>query len=291
MEKVVFSKKGLKLTNDEFIKRLDSFGFTKVDEYVDSITSISFKCSTCNKLYKRKPKELSQIKCSCKVKHIEYEDIVSKNFIVLENYKNIRHKILHQCKICNLIFKTSPKSIINSVNGCPSCSGRKFSIDAYKSKLPKDISFISSEYIGSNYHHLHKCNSCDFEWMTKPNYILHMKTSCPNCSSSKGEKIIAETLNKLSIHFKKEYSVKIDNVNYRFDFFIEDLNLVIEFDGIQHFKPVNYFGGLESFEKIKLNDHIKDKWCHENSIKIIRIPYDVDIEFFLKEILKQEVIF
>jgi hypothetical protein len=88
-----------------------------VDEYVDSITSISFKCSTCDKLYKRKPKELSQIKCPCKVKHIEYEKIVSKNFIVLENYKNIRHKILHQCKICKLIFKTSPKSIINSVNG------------------------------------------------------------------------------------------------------------------------------------------------------------------------------
>ena len=54
MEKVVFSKKGLKLTNDEFIKRLNSFGFTKVDEYVDSITSISFKCSDCDKLYKRK---------------------------------------------------------------------------------------------------------------------------------------------------------------------------------------------------------------------------------------------
>lgn len=282
----MFSDKGLKLTNDEFKTRLNSLGFDIVDDYINSYTSIRFKCLNCDKIYKRKPKELKSIKCKCVEKHTDYVSKVGESFDVLEVYKNIRHKILHQCKRCNLKFRTSPKTLLNSVDGCPSCSGKKFSTDSYISKLPKDITFLSIEYRGSNYYHLHKCNICEFEWETKPNYILHMKTSCPNCNSSKGEKIISEVLDELLIPFNKEYSLNIDGINYRFDFFIPELNTMIEYDGIQHFVPIDYFGGEESYEKIKINDSIKNKWCQENSINLIRIPYDVDIETFLLESLK-----
>ena len=281
----MFSKKGLKITNDEFIQRLNSLGFDPVDEYINSYTSIRFKCKNCNKIYKRKPKELSSIKCKCLNKHNDYVLKVSKDFYVLEQYKNIRYKILHKCKKCKLEFKTSPKSIINSVNGCPSCSGKKFSTDSYISKLPKDIKLLSLEYKGSAYYHLHKCNNCNFEWKTKPNYILHMNTSCPNCSSSKGEKIISQILNELSITYQKEYVVNIGGINYRFDFFIPKLNTIIEYDGIQHFMPIDYFGGEEYFQRVQENDSIKNKWCKENSYNLIRIPYNSDIKLLLSNLV------
>ena len=207
--------------------------------------------------------------------------------MVLESYKNIRHKILHQCKRCGLNFKTSPKTLINSVDGCPSCSGKKFSTDYYISNLPKNITFLSVEYKGSNYYHLHKCNICEFEWETKPNYILHMNTSCPNCNSSKGERMISEVLDDLYIPFTKEYSVNIDGINYMFDFFISELNTIIEYDGIQHFQSVDFFGGEYNYQKVKLNDSIKNEWCEKNSINLIRITYNVNLEMFLLESLRK----
>jgi very-short-patch-repair endonuclease len=283
----MYSKKGIRLNNYEFRIRLNGLGFDLIDDYINSKTSIRFKCSDCNKIFKRRPKEISSIKCSCKDKNIDYiSNAEKKGFNVLEKYKNIRYKILHQCKKCGLKFKTTPKSILNSVNGCPSCSGKKFSTEYYVSKLPKDIEFLSVEYKGSIYYHLHKCKICNFEWETKPNYILHMKTSCPSCASSKGEKTISKILEELNLIYKKEYSINIDGVNYRFDFFIPELNLIIEYDGKQHFEPIEYFGGDEAYQKIKNNDLIKNNWCLDNSILLLRIPYNQNIEELIFNLFK-----
>jgi hypothetical protein len=284
----MYSKKGLKLTNEEFQNRLQSFGFSLCEEYINSNTPIKFKCHFCEKIFKRRPKELKSVKCSCHQKHIDYVSRVGeKNLEVLGQYKNIRHKILHRCVKCDMKFITSPKSVINSVYGCPSCSGKKFSIKTYISKLPQDIELISVEYKGSNYDHMHKCKVCEFEWSTKPNYILHMGTSCPKCSSSKGEKAISSILETLDFKYIREYSVNIDGVNYRFDFCVPDLNLIIEFDGVHHYKSIEYFGGEEFFEKVKLNDSIKNKWCEDNLFYLIRIPFDENIELFLIESLSE----
>ena len=58
-----------------------------------------------------------------------------------------------------------------------------------------------------------------------------------------------------------------------FDFYIPEFNTCIEFDGIQHYKPVKEFGGLKEFENIKKRDECKNKWCVENNIKLIRIKH------------------
>lgn len=55
-----------------------------------------------------------------------------------------------------------------------------------------------------------------------------------------------------------------------FDFYLNDFNIIIEYDGIQHFKPS--FNEKE-FKNIKVNDEIKNKFCKDNNIKLIRIPY------------------
>lgn len=58
-----------------------------------------------------------------------------------------------------------------------------------------------------------------------------------------------------------------------FDFYLPKLNAVIEVDGIQHFQPVECFGGKESFKSLSENDDIKNKYCQIKNIKILRIPY------------------
>ena len=51
------------------------------------------------------------------------------------------------------------------------------------------------------------------------------------------------------------------------------MNLCIEFDGELHYKPIERFGGEERFKIYKLHDEIKNTYCEQKQIKLIRIPY------------------
>jgi DNA-directed RNA polymerase subunit RPC12/RpoP/very-short-patch-repair endonuclease len=270
----MFSKLGKKITNTQFDLRLSDTNLVRIDDYINSNTSIRFKCINCDKEYKCKPKDLNRIQCKCDEKHENYtKEILSKNIIPIERYKNAFHKIKHKCLNCENEFITSPKVLKNSVIGCPSCSGKKFTKEKYESLLPNNINLIDETYNGSGIEHNHKCLTCDYSFKTKPNYILHMNTNCPNCNSSKGERIISDFLNRLDIKFTKEYSIKINESIYRFDFYLEDYDIFIEYDGIQHFQSVNFFGGLSNLEKVIKNDNLKDHWILENDKKLIRISY------------------
>jgi len=72
-----------------------------------------------------------------------------------------------------------------------------------------------------------------------------------------------------------------------FDFYLLMHNILIEFDGKQHFEPISYGMSSEkaekSFLKLKQNDKIKNKYCLDNNINLIRIPYtEKNIENVLK---------
>ena len=72
-----------------------------------------------------------------------------------------------------------------------------------------------------------------------------------------------------------------------FDFYLPKDNICIEFDGPQHFKATDLFGGKEELIKTKFRDNIKNEYCKINNINLIRISYkDKNIEEILKERLK-----
>ena len=73
-----------------------------------------------------------------------------------------------------------------------------------------------------------------------------------------------------------------------FDFYLPNFNLCIEYDGLQHFKSVKYWGGIEGFKKLKKHDKIKNKFCKSNNIKLLRIKYTKfnKIEEILTKFLK-----
>lgn len=101
--------------------------------------------------------------------------------------------------------------------------------------------------------------------------------ACPKHKNlSKGEIKIKEILLQNNINFIQEYS-PVGCINpktgrtLRFDFFLPDYNLLIEFDGIQHFEKQNYF--TSSLEEYQYRDNIKNIWAKENNIRLKRIPY------------------
>lgn len=106
---------------------------------------------------------------------------------------------------------------------------------------------------------------------------VHLRGSgCKKCNESFGEKNIANFLNKNNIFYIREHKFEDCKNKYQlpFDFYISSLRTCIEFDGIQHFQPVEYFGGQIAYEKLKINDKIKSNYCEDNYIDLIRIRYD-----------------
>lgn len=108
---------------------------------------------------------------------------------------------------------------------------------------------------------------------------------------SYGEKKIYDILKQNDIKF--EYNKSLLDCKFesklRFDFFLPEKNICIEYDGIQHYKPVDIFGGENEFEKNKIRDKIKDDFCKLNDIKLIRVAYYLkDSEII--DMIKKEVV-
>jgi hypothetical protein len=89
------------------------------------------------------------------------------------------------------------------------------------------------------------------------------------------------------INFKpQKYFKDCKNINVlRFDFYLTDYNILIEYDGEQHFILKEFFGGESSLQQIKINDSIKQEYCYKNKIKLFRIKYSDDITFCLENII------
>jgi len=98
---------------------------------------------------------------------------------------------------------------------------------------------------------------------------------CPTCNSSSiGERIIEEFLNKNEIDYKREKTFKGCKFKrlLRFDFYIPLSNLTIEYDGPQHFKVSSLFGE-ENFKGTQKRDIIKNRYCEQNKIRLERIKH------------------
>lgn len=120
--------------------------------------------------------------------------------------------------------------------------------------------------------------------------LLHPQTTrtALNCGckkkKSKGEDKISKILNELNIKFEREKTFDDCLNNYtgaklRFDFYLTDYNICIEYDGIMHYTTAGGWSNEESLSDTRYRDSIKDKYCSlPNNPRLIRIPYtDFDI--------------
>lgn len=119
--------------------------------------------------------------------------------------------------------------------------------------------------------------------------LRHNITSCGCKKDSNGIREIKRILELNQINYITEKTFptcKFSNgASARFDFFIEqdDKNYLIEFDGIQHFEEVDYFSH-DTLQNRQEKDKIKNQWCIDNHIPLIRIPYTAVWNLTLKDL-------
>ena len=165
--------------------------------------------------------------------------------------------------------------------GCAYCTGRYKTTNDFANELNNinpDVKVLG-EYIGSESPIDVKCLVCGHHWNPIGRSLLNGQ-GCPNCSMSKGEKFIKTVLDSHQIEYISQHTFDDCRLKQclRFDFYLPDYNVIIEYDGEQHFYPVDFGSkGSEWAENaFKLNqkkDQTKDKYCLQKGINLIRIPY------------------
>lgn len=105
-------------------------------------------------------------------------------------------------------------------------------------------------------------------------------TSCGCRRQSSREFFIEEVLKENNIDFQTQYTFQDCKNKYvlRFDFALLRDNKVfylIEYDGMQHYTPIKHFGGIDGFEKTISRDKIKNDYCKNKSIPLLRLKYDL----------------
>lgn len=115
---------------------------------------------------------------------------------------------------------------------------------------------------------------------------------CVGKCQSKGEKTVARALVELGYtpyHNVQKQGCSGASRPLPFDFgiIVNGRELLIEYDGEQHEQAIDFFGGASKLEKIERYDQIKDQYCKENGIPLLRIKQKTGIKPLLKDFIEQ----
>ena len=190
----------------------------------------------------------------------------------LSDYKSLYEKI--KVIYCNEIYEIVAKDHLNGT--IPENRQVTNTIEfIIKSKLIHENKYDYSKVDYISRHDKVIIIQKDKEYLQSPDQ--HLRGCNPSGSTifSKGEEKIKNFLDKNCIKYVKEFifeDCKFKNP-LPFDFYLEDYNLLIEYDGEQHFYPINYFGGDIHYKNTLRNDKIKNSFVNKVGIKLIRISY------------------
>lgn len=200
-----------------------------------------------------------------------------KRYCKVENCKNMERKN----NLCIKHGAITPKCTINECNNkriknglCFQHGAEKCKIEDCKNNSTDNSSFCLShggEYKKCKVPNCNKCrHSSAYCSKHNPNYIVPFNLS-------KGEAIIKKILEEKGIEFEDQKSFKDckNKSKLQFDFYLQKYNLIIEYDGYQHFNPYQYWKCGVDFLYRRLNDEIKNNYCLKNKINLLRIPYNV----------------
>jgi len=182
-------------------------------------------------------------------------------------------------------FSKTPNTHLNG-QGCPLCTNVSMSLKMRMSneefikkaikKHDDKYDYLTSYEMGKMKIHI-KCKKCEYKfWQNASSHLSGV--GCPSCNESKLEKEVTKYLNELDIAYEKQKKFEWLG-RQSLDFYLPDYNIAIECQGIQHFEPKDWFGGVDGFKIIVDRDNRKLKKCLSNNIQMI---YVVDNEKYLK---------
>lgn len=314
----LIKKKMFEMHRDEYTLLSEYSGFNeyitvrhnsaKCNNHVWEITPANFiyskkKCSSC---YGNKLKTTKKFK-------EEVFALCGDEYTVLGEYTKAKNSILmrHNSEFCdNFIEERTPDAFLHKGIRCSKCSKRFLysSLRKTQKEFEQEVfDIVSTEYLvlseyinnKTKVRMKHNKDDCNYIYHVTPHHFLYNKRRCPKCNESKGEERVSSILERKDLLYIREY--QFDDLRNKkrlqFDFAVFSKKkkplFLIEYDGKHHFEPVQ-FGGMpikeakNNLKKQIKNDTLKDVYCKENNIDLLRIPYweYEDIENKINEKMK-----
>lgn len=195
-----------------------------------------------------------------------------------------------QCECGNLTIVRGSKLRRGETKSCGHCNFQDLTGQQFGKLLVLELdkTRMNSRKEG-NFHSYWKCIcECGNTTTVRDSELKNGHTISCGCIRSKGELIISKILQNENIVYEKEK--KFDGLigktlPLRFDFAIYDKNellYLIEYQGIQHFIPIELFGGEEKLKEYQQYDALKEQYCKVNKIPLVKITYlDKEINYDL----------
>ena len=283
-----------RLTLREFLDRAklvhgDKYDYSK-SIYIKNNVKVDIFCKDCGSYFSQRPNDhMTGNGCPhCRKlntkKYIERCSNIHNNFYDYSKtiFKNCQTKVVITCPVHGDFEQRADGHLIGK--GCKKCADESYLkdtnyfIEKSNKKHNNFYSYDKSIYITAKDKVI---ITCPIHGDFKQTPYNHMNgTGCPKCNISIGEREIMKILenNRIKyIHEKMFDKCRGKKNKLPFDFYLPEYNICIEYDGIQHFEPVEYFGGEKTFLRTIECDKIKNEYCSKNNIRLIRIKYDEDI--------------
>lgn len=305
----------VKYTENDYIEKCKSIGLEYIGNHKEQKlgTVIDFICLK-HRNKGVQSKDWSHLKtyvygCSyCSGRGKTNEDIIplikNKDVELISQYQGNEKPIKCKCNECGNEWVTLPKVLITNGSGCPRCGKEKAAKSEAKTKeqFIKDLKDVNpfieviGEYINTHTKIECKCKIDGTVWFAYPANLLNCSAGCPCCNMSVGERKLLEVLTKLNINFIPQHTIKDCKfiLNLKFDAFDINNNIAFEYNGEQHYHPIDFAGrgkewAEQEFEKTIKRDNAKIEYCKNNNIPIIIIPYweRNNMENYILEKLKE----
>lgn len=312
-------------TSEEELKTItENRGFIYIRSYVKDYKSmIVYRCKN-DESHGEFECSISKMKCKkdgkCPIcrgygktheMFVKQVALIDDSIQIISKYSSTNEKVKCRCKKCNRRWETFPQKLLSGC-GCDKCKREdaRFSFlqeqgKATISKLTEmhpNIEFLS-EYNGLKNEIKCRCKKCNSTFSARADALLKVAedNACPKCRTQHYmEDKVIKTLEDWDYTVTRQK--KFEDCTYiselRFDGYIEGFNTCIEYDGQGHYKPIQW-GNMskeeaeKELEKNKARDKIKDDYCKEKGIKLIRIPYwksEHMEEYLFDELVKNGVI-
>ena len=215
--------------------------------------------------------------------------IKNKDIEFISEYYGSEKPVKCLCHKCNTIWTTNrPIDLFRRNIGCPVCANESRKKAKAKSqeqfeyelnKVNKNIKIIGT-YKGTHKPIKCKCEIDGYEWESYASNLLNGSAGCPLCNMSIGENNVITFFTKLGINFDTQKTFKDckDIGLLKFDVYDNDNNIAIEFQGEQHYFPIDFSGkgkdnAIKEYNLLQKRDNIKKEYCLNNNLKLVCIPY------------------
>lgn len=282
-------------THEQFVEEVRNVNpdITVVGTYINAYTKIEFRCKEGHEWVTTPSSVLAGKTClTCasiqsslrqrksQEQFVEEARNLHPDITVVGEYVNSKTKIEFMCSKGH-VWKTAPYNILDGCS-CPTCKGEKISAKNTKSheQFANELFQVSpnitvlGEYKGTFTKIKTKCNKCGNEWESMPCNLL-AGCGCPKCVTSKGEKMVEEYLEQHNVVFETQKRFKdcVDQKPLPFDFYLPEYNMLIEYQGAQHYMATRRMGDEERLIYRQKHDCIKREYCKTQKINLLEIPY------------------